>query len=149
MTLIADADRGTALAKGNWEDEYLGPSSTSADVRSNTPTPNPFGKDAKKASVKYSIKDYKNMKQTGVRPSPKPLAADAERKVIHSKNTGVMSVDTPMSRVPSMEGGLAGTKTNGISSTGNISRAEKGTREDKWVTFICHEHFANIVLKTT
>ncbi|EPE27180.1 hypothetical protein GLAREA_03094 [Glarea lozoyensis ATCC 20868] len=131
MTLIADADRGTALAKGNWEDEFLGPTSASADARSNTPTPNPFNKDAKKASVKYSIKDYKNMKQTGVKPSPKPLAADAERKISHSRNTSVLSTDTPMSRVPSMEGGLAGGKQNGVSSAVNSSRFEKGAREER------------------
>jgi hypothetical protein len=141
MTLIADADRGTALAKGNWEDEYAGPPSTSADARSNTPTPNPFSKDAKKPSVKYSIKDYKNMKQTGVRPSPKPSANDGDRKLGNSWNTSITSIETPMSRVPSAEGGLGGGQSNGA---GNSDRAEKRARDDRLVCIICnHARYAN------
>ncbi|EHL00614.1 hypothetical protein M7I_3502 [Glarea lozoyensis 74030] len=36
-----------------------------------------------------------------------------------------------MSRVPSMEGGLAGGKQNGVSSAVNSSRFEKGAREER------------------
>lgn len=129
MTFIQDGDRGMATARGNWEDEFSGPPSTSADARSNTPTPNAL-RETKKASVKYSIKDYKSMKETGVKPSPKPLAADAERKPGQSK-THNLSISTPMSRVPSMEGGLAGVRQNGANSVGHVARAEKGPREDR------------------
>ncbi|CAG8971075.1 hypothetical protein HYALB_00009675 [Hymenoscyphus albidus] len=129
MTLIQDGDRGIATARGNWEDEFAGPPSTSADARSNTPTPNAL-RETKKASVKYSIKDYKSMKETGVKPSPKPLAADADRKPSQSKNLG-LSASTPMSRVSSMEGGLAGGKQNGANPVGRVARTEKGAREDR------------------
>jgi hypothetical protein len=135
MTLIADAERGgTVIVKGDWEDEYRGPTSTSADNRSNMSTPIPFNKDGKKASVKYSIKDYKNMKQTGVKPSPKPPAADTERVVEHSRKTSAISTDTPMSRVPSLEGGLAGVKTNGVNSASNLGPVGRTVREEKSVS---------------
>lgn len=122
MTLITDGDRGIANAKGNWEEEYAAP--PSASVRSSTGTPNPFGsgreKDPKKASVKYSIKDYKNMKQTGVKPSPRPAAADAERKPGHSRNTSNVSLGTPMARGPSSEGPVLETKPNGAGSAARV-----------------------------
>jgi hypothetical protein len=127
------------VVKGNWEDEYLGPVSISAEARSNMSTPTPLNKDGKKASVKYSIKDYKNMKQTGVKPSPKSLAADTERTG-HSRNTSVMSTDAPMSRVPSLEGGLAGGKTNGVNSASNLGPAERRIHEEKSVSLDCFMH---------
>jgi hypothetical protein len=122
MTLVTDGDRGIANAKGNWEEEYAAP--PSASVRSSTGTPNPFNKDKdlKKASVKYSIKDYKNMKQTGVKPSPRPVAADAERKLGHSRNISNMSLDTPMPRGPSSEGPVPEVRQNGASGSGSAAR---------------------------
>ncbi|KAF4628665.1 hypothetical protein G7Y89_g9491 [Cudoniella acicularis] len=125
MTLVADGDRGIALAKGNWEDEYTGPPPTRGDARSSTTTPNPHNKDPKKPSVKYSIKDYKNMKQTGVRPSPRPAVADIERRPGHSRNTSAMSLDTPMSRVSSMEGPTSDPRANGATASVNSARIER------------------------
>lgn len=127
MTLVSDGERGIAMAKGNWEDEYTGP--PNASVHSNAATPNSV-RDAKKPSVKYSIKDYKNMKQTGVKPSPKPVAADAERKSGHSRNISNMSLDTPMARASSSEGFGTGAKQNGMGASG---RPRASTIEDRWV----------------
>ncbi|KAH8657121.1 hypothetical protein BGZ60DRAFT_434770 [Tricladium varicosporioides] len=131
MTLVADGDRGIALAKGDWEDEYSGPPATSADARSSTTTPNPFNKDTKKPSVKYSIKDYKNMKQTGVKPSPRSVA-EAERKPGHTRNTSAMSLDTPMSRVSSMEGPTPTSekRTNGVAASNNSVNVERFPRKE-------------------
>lgn len=138
MTLVSDGERGIALAKGDWEDEFTGPPSNS-DRRSSTTTPNSFNKDTKKPSVKYSIKDYKNMKQTGVKPSPKPMAADAERRPGHTRNTSGVSMDSPMSRMPSLEGHAPEVKQNGASFSSNSIKVEPGSRDDRLVSaFGCY-----------
>ncbi|RDL33975.1 Uncharacterized protein BP5553_08343 [Venustampulla echinocandica] len=129
MTLVSDGERGIALAKGDWEDEFAGPPSNS-DRRSSTTTPNSFNKDSKKPSVKYSIKDYKNMKQTGVKPSPKPMAADAERRPGHTRNISGVSMDSPMSRMPSLEGPAPEVKQNGASFSVS-SVKETGSQDER------------------
>lgn len=113
MTLISNADRGVGYAHGNWEETINAKSPLSAEAPSSTSTPNP-PRDSRKPAVKMSIADYKNLKSTGVKPSPRPSAgtpesrpgADtAERSLTHSRNTSAVSVNTPMARVLSFEGG--------------------------------------------
>ncbi|KAG9236142.1 hypothetical protein BJ875DRAFT_482566 [Amylocarpus encephaloides] len=131
MTLIADGHRGIAQARGDWGDEFAGPRPSSANARSNTPTPNPVNKDPKKPAVKYSIKDYQNMKQTGLKPSPRPQVADSEHKAGYARNPSGSRADTPMSRVPSLEGSLTGNKVNGTGTTSISAPPEKGARENR------------------
>ncbi|TVY68830.1 hypothetical protein LSUE1_G008845 [Lachnellula suecica] len=110
LTLVADGDCGIVMAKGNWEEEFA------ATAGSGTPTPDTSSKDKDKTrapAVKYSIKDYKNMKQTGVRPSPRSTPNDVERKPGHSRNISNISLGTPMSRVESSEGQGSEGRQNG------------------------------------
>ena len=110
MTLISNGDRGVGASKGasDWEDEVYGKSPLSATGHSSTSTPNPV-RDLKKPSQKISFGDYKNFKQTGVKPSPRPYTATPEQKARdapgHSRNTSAVSAITPMGRVTSSEGG--------------------------------------------
>lgn len=111
MTLISNGDRGVGASKGasDWEDEVYAKSPLSAAGHSSTSTPNPM-RDTKKPSQKISFGDYKNYKQTGVKPSPRPLTATPEQKARHdapghSRNTSAVSAITPMGRMPSSEGG--------------------------------------------
>ncbi|TVY13806.1 hypothetical protein LARI1_G008794 [Lachnellula arida] len=124
MTLVSDGERGIAMARGNWEEEYAAP--PTASVRSSIGTPNTAGKerDPKKAAVKYSLKDYKGMKETGVKPSPRPNAADAERKPGHSRNISNVSLGTPTASVLSSEE----PRQNGASGS---ARIEVSAREER------------------
>lgn len=126
MTLVSDGERGIAMARGNWEEEYAAP--PTASVRSSIGTPNTAGKerDPKKAAVKYSLKDYKGMKETGVKPSPRPNAADAERKPGHSRNISNVSLGTPTASVPSLEE----PRQNGASGS---ARIEGSAREERYI----------------
>ena len=108
MTLISNGDRGVGASKGasDWEDEIYGKSPLSTAGRSSTSTP----RDPKKPSQKISFGDYKNYKQTGIKPSPRPYTATPELKARqdapgHTRNTSAVSASTPMSRLPSSEGG--------------------------------------------
>jgi hypothetical protein len=114
MTLISNADRGVGYAHGNWEESINAKSPSSAELPSSTSTPNPLRDSKKPPAVKMSIADYKSLKTTGVKPSPRPSAATpesrpgadtADRNLGHSRNTSAVSVNTPMARVPSFEGG--------------------------------------------
>jgi hypothetical protein len=111
MTLISNGDRGVGASKGasDWEEEVYGKSPLSAAGHSSTSTPNPV-RDPKKPSQKISFGDYKNYKQTGVKPSPRPCTATPEQKTTqdapgHARNTGAVSATTPMGRVLSSDGG--------------------------------------------
>jgi hypothetical protein len=128
MTMISDGDRGVAAARGDWHDEIYNQvaSPGSADARSSTTTPNP-AKDLKKAAVKMSFSDYKNLKEKGIRPSPKPVAVDAERKPGHSRNTSAVTAGTPMSRMSSLEGPV---KQNGVRAAVNSVSAEKSLSKE-------------------
>ncbi|TAQ84309.1 hypothetical protein B7494_g7363 [Chlorociboria aeruginascens] len=126
MTLISHSDRGVGHVEGNWQESVYQISPPSTDARSNTTTPNP-SRDSRKPAVKMSIADYKNLKQTGIKPSPKPPAGTPEsrprnnhpdRAPGHSRNISSIATDTPMSRVPSFEGGE---RKNGIGA--NLQRA--------------------------
>jgi hypothetical protein len=121
MTMISDGDRGVAAARGDWHDEIYNQSPGSADARSSTTTPNP-SQGLKKPAVKMSISDYKNLKEKGIRPSPKPVAADAERKMGHSRNTSAVTAGTPMSRMSSLEGPV---RQNGVSAAVTSNSVEK------------------------
>ena len=110
MTLISNGDRGVGASKGasDWEDEVYGRSPLSAAGHSTTSTPNP-ARDLKKPSQKISFGDYKNFKQTGVKPSPRPYTATPEQKTRqdapgHSRNTSAVSAVTPMDLLPLSEG---------------------------------------------
>ncbi|PMD38783.1 hypothetical protein L207DRAFT_513265 [Hyaloscypha variabilis F] len=124
MTMISDGDRGVAAARGDWHDEIYNQAASpgSVDARSSTTTPNP-AKDLKKTAVKMSISDYKNLKEKGIKPSPKPLAVDAERKPGHSRNTSAVTAGTPMSRMSSLEGPPV--KQNGVSASATSASVEK------------------------
>lgn len=104
MTLISNADRGVGYAHGNWADAINAKSPGNTEAPSNTSTPNPV-RDARKPAVKMSIADYKSLKSSGVKPSPRILAATPESRprteAGHSRNTSAASVSTPMGRVPS------------------------------------------------
>lgn len=121
--MISDGDRGVAFAKGDWHDEIYNQSPGSADARSSTTTPNP-AKELKKVANKMSFSDYKNLKEKGIKPSPRPVVADAERKPGHSRNTSAVTAGTPMSRMSSLEG-LVQVKQNGASASVNSISAEK------------------------
>lgn len=128
MTMISDGDRGVAAARGDWHDEIYNQSGSpagSADARSSTTTPNP-AKEMKKAAVKLSISEYNNLKK-GIKPSPKPVPADAERKPGHSRNTSAVTAGTPMSRMSSLEGPV---KQNGTSAVVNSASVEKVPRKE-------------------
>jgi hypothetical protein len=133
MTMISDGDRGVAAARGDWHDEIYNQSPGSADAPSSTSTPNP-AKELKKAAVKMSISDYKNMKK-GIKPSPRPVAADAERKPGHSRNTSAVTAGTPMSRMSSLDGPV---KQNGTSAAVNLVSMEKVSSKEieKQVTYV-------------
>jgi hypothetical protein len=120
MTLSPES-RGLAIPKGDWQDEIYG--SPSDAGQSNTSTPNP-ARD-KKRSQKMSFGDYKNYKQTGVKPPPKPDSAMQDYKAkegdvgsTNTKPTGAISVD--MSSVSPFEGG--DNKQNGASATANSGK---------------------------
>ena len=106
MTLISNGDRGVGASKGasDWEDEIYGKSPLSATGQSSTSTP----RDPKKPSQKISFGDYKNFKQTGVKPLPRPNVATPEAKPRdvqgHSRNTSAVSGVPPMGPVPSPNG---------------------------------------------
>ncbi len=123
MTLLSNGDRGVGVARGDWEDDItganIGASPGSGGARSNTTTPNPF-KDSKKPAVKMSIADYKNLKQSGIKPSPRPQVGtptpDPSRGPGYARNTSaVPAIGTPMSRRASLEGAPA-VKQNGAPS---------------------------------
>jgi hypothetical protein len=141
MTLISNADRGVGYAHGNWEDSFNTKSPLSAEVPSSTSTPNP-ARDSRKPAVKMSIADYKNLKTTGVKPSPRPISATPEprsnngapeHKSTHSRNTSAMSATTPMARVPSFEG--PATKPNGVGASSKADKAPQSIhgKEDPYV----------------
>jgi hypothetical protein len=127
MTMISDGDRGVAAARGDWHDEIYNRSPGSADARSSTTTPNP-SQGLKKPAVKMSISDYKNLKEKGIRPSPKPVAADAERKMGHSRNTSAVTAGTPMSRMSSLEGPV---KQNGVNVAVTSNSEKVPSKETK------------------
>ena len=111
MTLISNGDRGVGASKGasDWEEEVYGKSPLSAAGHSSTSTPNAV-RDLKKPSQKISFGDYKNYKQTGVKPSPRPYTATPEQKARqdapgHSRNISTVSAITPMGHIPSSDGG--------------------------------------------
>jgi hypothetical protein len=133
MTLLSNGDRGVGVARGDWEDDITGAnmetSPGSGGAGSNTTTPNPF-KDSKKPAVKMSIADYKNLKQSGIKPSPRPQVGtptpDPSRGPGHSRNTSAVSaVGTPMSRGPSFEGAPAVKQNGAPSVSANLVRPEK------------------------
>lgn len=123
MTMISDGDRGVASAKGDWHDEIYNQSPGSGDARSSTTTPNP-AKEVKKVANKMSFSDYKNFKEKGIKPSPRPVAADAEAKLGHSRNASAVTAGTPMSRMSSLDG-PAQVKQNGASAPINSISVEK------------------------
>lgn len=123
MTMISDGYRGVASAKGDWHDEIYNQSPRTPDARSSTTTPNP-AKEQKKAANKMSFSDYKNLKEKGIKPSPRPVAADSERKAGHSRNTSAVTAGTPMSRMSSYEGPVQ-VKQNGASASINSKSVEK------------------------
>jgi hypothetical protein len=109
MTLISNGDRGVGASKGasDWEDEVYGKSPSSAAGPSSTSTPNPV-RDQKKPSQKISFGNYKNFKQTGVKPSPRPYTPEQKARqdaLGHSRNTSAVPAITPMGRVLSSERG--------------------------------------------
>lgn len=141
MTLISNGDREVGASKGasDWMDEIYGRSPLSAAGHSSTSTPNPV-RDPKKPSQKISFGDYKNYKQTGVKPSPRPYTATPEQKARHdapghSRNTSTVSAVTSMGRVPSSDGGdqkLAAPKVNSLT-------AEKAPAKDhERLVLLCH-----------
>jgi hypothetical protein len=114
VTLISNADRGVGYAQGNWDEAINAKSPSNGDLPSSTSTPNPARDSRKVPAVKMSIADYKNLKTTGTKPSPRPAAGTPEsrprndahdRNHTHSRNTSNVSVNTPMARGPSFEGG--------------------------------------------
>lgn len=111
MTMVSDGSRGIADARGGWRDEMESRSPSVQAMRSNTATPNP-ARESKLPLKKISIADYKNRK-AGITTTPKPGATD-EGRPGHSRNTSAVSVNTPMSRVPSFEGAPE-VKQNGAS----------------------------------
>jgi hypothetical protein len=121
--MISDGDRGVASAKGDWHDEIYNHSPGSADARSSTTTPNP-AKETKKVANKMSFSDYKNLKEKGIKPSPRPVAANAERNPGHSRNTSAVNAGTPMSRMSSFEGPVQ-VKQNSVSASDNTKSVEK------------------------
>jgi hypothetical protein len=143
MTMISDGDRGVAAARGDWHDEiYNQPASPgSADARSSTTTPNP-AKDMKKTAVKMSFSDYKNLKEKGIKPSPRPTPVDAERKPGHSRNTSAATAGTPMSRMSSLEGPA---KQNGLGASASSITVEKPTNasEKYLVLYLLFWSFTN------
>jgi hypothetical protein len=141
MTLVSNADRGVGYAHGNWEESSNAKSPLSAEAPSSTSTPNP-AKDSRKPAVKMSIADYKNLKTTGVKPSPRPISATPEprsnsgapdHKSTHSRNTSAVSASTPMARVPSFE--EAAVKQNGVGANSKVDKALQNThgKEDPYV----------------
>jgi len=129
MTMISDGDRGVAAARGDWHDEIYNQAASpgSVDARSSTTTPNP-SQGLKKPPVKMSISDYKNLKEKGIRPSPRPVAADAERKMGHSRNTSAVTAGTPMSRMSSLEGPV---KQNGVKAAVTSNSEKMPSKETK------------------
>ena len=127
MTMLWDGNRGVARADGDWQNQINGRSPASLAARSSTTTPNP-ARETKIPSKKISIADYKNMKKTGVKPSPRP-AVDAEAKPGHSRNTSAVSLGTPMSRLPSFEGAPE-VKQNGASASVNSAKTEKAAVQE-------------------
>lgn len=120
MTLISSGSRGVARTEGDWQARIEGRSPASIAARSSTTTPNP-AKEAKVASKKISIADYKNMKKTGVRPSPRP-----EGDAVGSSQ---VSTGTPMSRGGSFEGAPE-VKVNGASVEFNSIRVDRLPKEN-------------------
>jgi hypothetical protein len=122
MTLISSGDRGVGHTAANWQDDMNSSPPLSAGAQSSSGTPN-ANRDPKKPAVKISIADYKNRKTTGVKGLPGPASATPESKrgpdaseyrAGHARNTSSTSIDTPMARVPSLEGDY---KRNGVDST--------------------------------
>jgi hypothetical protein len=112
MTLISSGDRGVGYTAANWQDDMDASPPLSAGVQSSSGTPNAH-REPKKPAVKMSIADYKNMKTTGIKPIPGPPTATpeskrgsdtAEYRPGHARNTSSASIDTPMARIPSLEG---------------------------------------------
>jgi hypothetical protein len=132
MTLISNGDRGVGASKGasDWEDEVYGKSPLSAAGHSSTSTPNAV-RDLKKPSQKISFGDYKNYKQTGVKPSPIPHTATPEQKARqdapgHSRNASAVSAITPMGRISSSDGG----DIKSVAAKVNSFTAEKAPAKD-------------------
>ncbi|KAH8590128.1 hypothetical protein B0O99DRAFT_310977 [Bisporella sp. PMI_857] len=138
MTLQSNADRGIAIAQGNWEEIIKSNSPVSAGSQTGTSTPNAT-RDSKTPKVKLSIADYKNFKTSGVKPSPKPSTSTTETKTgngtvdrnsMHSRNTSAVSITTPMSRVSSTEGGEL--RANGIGGRAKSHKTEQfSSKEEK------------------
>jgi hypothetical protein len=128
FTMISAGNRGVGVAVGasEWQDQINGKSPYSM-VRSSTTTPNPT-RESRKPANKMSIADYKNMKQTGIKPSPKPVAADSVNPG-HSRNTSAVS-GAPMERVPSLEGGLGEVKqVSAGASFNSVTSARPAAKE--------------------
>jgi hypothetical protein len=130
MTMISDGDRGVVFAKGDWHDEIYNQSPGSADARSSTTTPNPV-KELKKVANKMSFSDYKNLKEKGIKPSPKPVAADAERKPGQLRNTSAVTAGTPMSRMSSLDGPVQVKQNGGSASINSNSEGKVPSKENK------------------
>lgn len=108
-------DRGIARVRGDWREDFYGGDQSDAS-RSSTTTPNPN----KERKVKMSYADYKNLKEKGIKPSPRP--AQEERKG-HARNlsaVSAVSAGTPMSRVSSAEGPIL-TKRNGVNGSAQVN----------------------------
>jgi hypothetical protein len=124
MTMISEGSRGIADARGDWQDEINSRSPSVQAARSNTATPNPT-RESKVPLKKISIADYKNRK-AGIKTTPKPGAADDDRPG-HSRNASAVSVNTPMSRVPSLDGGAEVKQNN---ASGNSLSTGKATSKE-------------------
>lgn len=116
MTLVSDGIRGIGATTGwsDWEEQIYPITPLSEADPSCTSTPIPVKDLNKKRSQKISFGDYKNFKQTGVKPSPKPNPETSESragqdigddKPGHSRNTSAVSGITYMDRGSSFEGG--------------------------------------------
>ena len=122
---MINESRGCAYPRGDWQEEIDRQSPAAIAARSSTNTPS-HAKELKKPSQKMSIADYKTLKQTGVKPSPRVPATDAGT-LGGTNGVGGMSMD----RVPSIEGGLNGdSKHNDLGASSNLVASEEEAVKD-------------------
>ncbi|KAM3078106.1 hypothetical protein ACMFMF_004517 [Clarireedia jacksonii] len=105
MTLLSDTDRELQIPQGDWQEDTTESPSNSAGMGSSLGTPQ---RDPSKP--KMSMADYKNLKQSGIRPPPRHPTSTPEssRPQGHARTSSNISNATPMARVPSFEGPLNG-----------------------------------------
>ena len=130
MTLISDGSRGIGETRANWFDELNNspPASVSGILSSKS---TPMRRDPSK---KMTIADYKNLKTTGAKPSPRPAASTSTPE---NKQEPAHAKDNSIAAVKNKE-----TKPVGVEKHNGVGAAKVEHKTERLVMILFSRYFA-------